>query len=670
MHRPKATHPGSTTAPAARVAAGTRVDSRPARLRVGWIGRFVAAPVVHAAALVPAAALVLAGTLCASLPAAAVDEILPELYWGDTHVHSSYSLDANLFNNFTLGPESAYRFARGEQIETGAGLSAKLARPLDFLVVSDHAEYLGVFSMIRNGHPAVAGSETARKVKQLMDENPIFGPEDINALNALLAGDPMATDEKLQRVVWDDVVDIAERMNDPGRFTTIVGYEWGSTPNGNNLHRNVVFRDGPDRTKQILPFSSVHSDEPEKLWAFLAEYERKTGGQAFAIPHNSNLSNGLMFAVEDSSGAPIDVAYATARSRYEPVVEVTQIKGDSETHPFLSPDDEFADYERWDKTNIFGLARTEPEMLAGSYARSALKNGLVVQSKIGVNPFRFALIGSTDAHTSLATADEDNYWGKTANMPPGSDRMLGEFIHPVNPDDEPTMNWEQAAAGYTGVWAIANTREAIFDAMRRGEVYATTGPRMNVRFFGGWRFKEVDARSSNPARAGYVKGVPMGSDLPAPSPSQSAPSFLIVASQDPSSAGLQRLQIVKGFLDESGSAREEVFDVHVAESRVDGESQISVVWEDPDFDPTALAFYYGRVLEVPTPRWTAIDAARYGKPIAGMRVQQQERAYTSPIWYTPPTPPGPHGLPPVAPPLDPTSSDESAGNAGPEAGAR
>ena len=521
-------------------------------------------------------------------------------------------------------------------MKTGAGASAKLARPLDFLVVSDHAEYLGVFAMIRDGHPAVAGSETARKVKQLMIDNPIFGPEDINALNGLLNGDPMANDETLQRLVWDDVIDIAERMNEPGLFTAIVGYEWGSTPGGNNLHRNVLFRDGPDRTKQILPFSAVHSDQPEKLWAFLEEYERKTGGEAFAIPHNSNLSNGTMFAVEDSLGKPIDVAYATARARYEPVVEVTQIKGDSETHPFLSPDDEFADYERWDKTNIFGLARTEPEMHVGNYARAALKNGLLIRSKIGVNPYRFALIGSTDAHTSLATADEDNYWGKTANMPPGSDRMLGEFIHPVNPGDEATMNWEQAAAGYAGVWAQANTREAIFDAMRRGEVFASTGPRMSVRFFGGWRFSEVDGRASNPARAGYVKGVPMGSDLPARSTSASAPSFLVLASKDPVGGSLQRVQIIKGWVDAEGATQEKVFDLKVAESLIEGESEMSVVWHDPDFDASELAFYYARVLEVPTPRWNAIDAVRYGKTIAGMRVQLQERAYTSPIWYTPP----------------------------------
>ncbi|MBJ18551.1 MAG: DUF3604 domain-containing protein [bacterium] len=567
---------------------------------------------------------------------AEAEVVLPELFWGDTHVHSSYSLDANLFNNFSLGPESAYRFARGERVRTGRGDSAKLSRPLDFLVVSDHAEYMGVFAMIRDGHPAVAGSQTAKKVKQLMIENPLFGPDDINVLNGLLNGDPMAKDEKLQRLVWDDMIDIAERMNEPGRFTAIVGYEWGSTPGGNNLHRNVLFRDGPDRTKQILPFSAVHSDQPEKLWAFLAEYERRTGGEAFAIPHNSNLSNGLMFAVEDSSGAAIGIPYARARLRYEPVVEVTQIKGDSETHPFLSPDDEFADFDRWDKTNIFGLAGTEPEMNVGSYARSALKNGLLVQSKIGVNPFRFALIGSTDAHTSLATAEENNFWGKTANMPPGSDRMVGEFIHPRNPGDEATMNWEQAAAGYAGVWAAENTREAIFDAMRRGEVFASTGPRMNLRVFGGWRFSDVDARSSSPARDGYLKGVPMGADLPPRSSGGPAPSFLVVAAKDPESGNLQRVQIVKGWIDSAGIAQESVVDLHVAESLIEGEAEISVVWRDPDFDASALAFYYVRVLEVPTPRWNAIDAVRYGKPIAGMRVQHQERAYTSPIWYTPP----------------------------------
>jgi hypothetical protein len=480
----------------------------------------------------------------------------------------------------------------------------------------------------------VAGSETARKVRRLIDENPIFGPEDITKLGALLDGDPLGEDVGIQRAVWDEVVDIAERFDQPGRFTTIVGYEWGSTPGGDNLHRNVVFRDGPERTKRILPFSAIHSDRPEDLWAFLAEYETTTGGQAFAIPHNSNLSNGAMFAIEDARGEPIDAEYARLRARFEPLVEVTQIKGDSETHPFLSPDDEFADYERWDETNIFGLAKTEPEMHAGSYARSALRRGLALLDRIGVNPYRFGMIGSTDAHTSLATADEDNYWGKTANMPPGSRRMEGEFIHSRVPDAPSTMNWEQAAAGYAGVWASENSRAAIFDALRRKEVFATTGPRITVRFFGGWGFEPDDADARELARVGYAKGVPMGGDLARRSAGAGAPGFLIAAARDPESATLQRIQIVKGWLEESGETQERVFDVRVAEDRLRGVSELRAVWRDPGFDPARPAFYYARVLEVPTPRWNAIDAARYGTPIAGQRVVIQERAYTSPIWYT------------------------------------
>jgi hypothetical protein len=581
-------------------------------------------------------ALSLAGLfLAAAAPGRSAEE-LPQLFWGDLHLHTSNSLDANLFNNFTLGPDVAYRFAQGEAISMPNRRKAKLARPLDFLMVSDHAEYLGVFSMIRRQDPRVAGSETATKVSRFIAENPVFGPEQIGKLTSLLNGDPLGADPKLRRAVWDEVVDVAERMNQPGRFTTFVGYEWGSMPNGNNLHRNVIFRDGPERTKKILPFSAIDSNEPEALWKFLARYEGETGGQAFAIPHNSNLSNGLMFALVDSAGKPIDAAYARARSRYEPVVEVTQIKGDSETHPFLSPDDEFADYERWDKTNIAGTARTLPEMHSGSYARAALMNGLVLERLIGVNPFRFAMIGSTDSHTSLATADENNYWGKTANMFPGTDRSKGEFIHSSDPSGQSTMNWEQAAAGYAGVWAKENTREAIFDALRRGETYATTGPRMAVLFFGGWRFSDVDAGSSNVARAGYVKGVPMGSDLPAPIAGQTVPTFLLSVAKDPIGANLERIQIVKAWIDANGMAHERVYDVQKAPD-VKGMREISSVWSDPDFQPAESAFYYARALEIATPRWNAIDATRFRKKIEpGARVRQQERAYTSPIWYSPP----------------------------------
>ncbi|MBW1884602.1 MAG: DUF3604 domain-containing protein, partial [Deltaproteobacteria bacterium] len=465
---------------------------------------------------ITALAMSLIGCLCGEAALAehpSPAEATRSVYWGDTHVHSSYSLDANLFNNTRLGPEAAFRFARGETIDTGGGLAAKLDRPLDFLVVSDHAEYLGVFAMIREGHPLVANTETARRVSAVLDENETLGPEDVGMLGQLLNGAALGEDRGVQRYVWDEVIDIAERMNEPGTFTALVGYEWGSTPDGNNLHRNVIFRDGPDKTKQVLPFSSIHSDKPEHLWAYLGTYERTTGGQAFAIPHNSNLSNGLMFAVEDSFGRPIDGTYARIRAIYEPIIEATQIKGDSEAHPFLSPDDEFADFETWDKTNIFGTAKTERSMLRFSYARAALKTGLVLQQKIGANPYKFGMIGSTDAHTSLATADDDNYWGKTSNMLLGSERSSGVFTHFRSDPNLSTMSWEQAAAGYAAVWAETNTRAAIFDALRRKEVYSTTGPRMTVRFFGGFAFDDEDAQSADLAVIGYSKGVPMGGDL-------------------------------------------------------------------------------------------------------------------------------------------------------------
>ena len=576
-------------------------------------------------------------TLCMCVGSARVSAETPatELFWGDTHVHTSNSLDANLFNNLTLGPDVAYRFAKGEEIVTDAGGRAKLARPLDFLVVADHADYMGVYTMIREGHPAVADAPSAVIIRDFIKRNPIFSMQSLLEFSELLVDDPLAEDAGVQRVVWDEVVDMAEAANDPGRFTAIVGYEWTSTPNGNNLHRNVLFRDGPKRTKQIIPFSVYHSEEPEKLWDFLAAYEKNTGGQAFAIPHNSNLSNGLMFAVEDSSGNPIDKAHAKMRARFEPIVEVTQIKGDSETHPFLSPDDEFADFDRWDKTNIFGNTKTEDSMLAGNYARSALKNGLLLQSKLGLNPFQFGLIGSTDAHTSLATADEDNYWGKTSNMPPDSDRVTGVFIEATDPKAVSTYTWQQAAAGYAGVWAVSNTREAIFDALRRREVYATTGPRIRLRFFAGWNFDDADAQSHDLAKKGYAKGVPMGGNLPAPPKRNSAPAFLIAVSKDPVSGNLERIQIVKGWVDGKGQVHEKVFDARVASDVTHGETEMALTFEDPDFDPLELAFYYARVIEVPTLRWNAYDAVRIGTPLSGAPVQHQERAYTSPIWYTP-----------------------------------
>ena len=559
-----------------------------------------------------------------------------ELYWGDTHVHTSYSLDANLFNNFTLGPDVAYRFAKGEEVVTDLGAHARLDRPLDFLVVADHAEFMGVFRLIRENHPAVAETSAGQKVRKFIQENPTFvGIEKILEFLPLLENDPLIEDEGVQRIVWDDIIAMAEVANEPGRFTALVGYEWSSMPGGNNLHRNVVFRDGPDKTQQVLPFSAIHSDRPEDLWAYLRSYERDTGGQAIAIAHNPNLSNGTMFAVEDSEGNPIDAPYARLRSRYEPLVEVTQIKGDSETHPFLSPDDEFADHDRWDKTNLAGSARTEESMLVGNYARSALMNGLLVRSRIGANPFQFGLIGSTDSHTSLATADENNYWGKTATMPPDTNRVTGVFTQSTDPTAESTYEWQQAAAGYAGVWATENTRPAIFDALRRREVYATTGPRIRIRFFGGWDFEPKDASSHDVASAGYAKGVPMGAELSARPKRGAVPAFLLAVSKDPESGNLERVQVVKGWLDGEGQVHEKVMDARVAADVAAGESQMTLVFQDPDFDPDALAFYYARAIEVPTLRWNAYDAARIGTPLSGAPATHRERAYTSPIWYTP-----------------------------------
>jgi hypothetical protein len=458
---------------------------------------------------------------------------------------------------------------------------------------------------------------------------------------------------------WKQAVASAEAHNQPGSFTAFIGYEYTSWPGGSNLHRVVVFRDGADRFGDTVPFSSFHSSDPEDLWAYLDGYERKTGGRVLAIPHNGNLSNGLMFATETLSGEAIDADYAGRRARWEPLAEVTQIKGDGEAHPFLSPDDEFADYETWDAGNFAGVPKTN-EMLEHEYARSALKLGIGFYGELGVNPFKFGMIGSTDSHTALATADEDNFYGKhSAGMEPGAKRMTS----PVGKAGEAiTMGWQQAASGYAAVWAHENTRESIWDAMARREVYATTGPRITLRFFGGWGFEDADAHAGDLARAGYEKGVPMGADLPERD-GRNAPSFLIAALRDPSGAHLDRLQVVKGWRSEDGQTHETVYDVAWSEperrqvgrngrlapvgNTVDrksatytnaiGAAELRTVWRDADFDADQPAFYYVRVLEIPTPRWSDYDAAVFGvdTPDEVRTLVNQDRAYSSPIWYAP-----------------------------------
>ncbi len=584
------------------------------------------------------------------------DDFPRRVLWGDTHVHSHLSLDANISGNKSLSPTDAFRFARGEAVETPNGTTVKLRRPLDFLVVSDHAEYLGVMEGLTRGDEELLQDETARRWgDQLARGDPTPMSEFSRSLST---GEKLITNPLFEQSVWKRVVEGADAQNTPGVFTAFIGYEWTSMPMGNNLHRVVIFRDGAERTSQVLPFSALDSDKPEDLWAYLAKYEEDTGGQAIAIPHNSNISGGMMFQEIMSDGKPMDRAYAEARARWEPLVEATQVKGDSEAHPFLSPDDEFADYESWDKTNISFSIPHQDEWFAGEYVRSALKLGLGLEAETGANPYRFGLIGSTDSHTSLATADENDYWGKFTGANPSRERWKRPLV-PAGDLPYLTYEWQMAASGYAAVWAAENTREAIFDAMRRRETYATTGPRMTVRFFGGWSFDDQDAVKPDLAKTGYENGVPMGGVLPE-NPDGAAPRFLVSALKDPDGANLDRIQIIKGWRDAEGELHEKVFNVALSDGRVvgpDGKvplvgstvdvegatydnsigaAQLTTVWQDPGFDPNERAFYYVRVLEIPTPRWTTYDAAIYDIDLPEeVPRTTQERAYTSAIWYTP-----------------------------------
>jgi hypothetical protein len=586
------------------------------------------------------------------------------VYWGDTHVHTSYSMDAGAFGA-RLGPKDAYIFAKGNEITTSTGQRAKLSRPLDFIVVTDHSDGFGFFPKLFGGDSKMLAYPQGRRWYDLMHsgQGATAAVEIITSFSQGKMAEgllplPGSTE---YRAAWDETIKAAEEANEPGRFTAFIGFEWTSNTGGNNLHRNILFRDNGDKASMVEPYTTqkpLGSDNPRDLWKWMSDYEQKTGGQVLAIAHNGNLSNGRMFPlIESFTGKPIDREYAQTRAFRERIYEVTQIKGDGETHPFLSPNDEFAGYERWDKGNLDLTALKTNDMLEFEYARSALRNGLKIEKELGVNPYKFGMVGSTDAHTGLATADEDNFWGKTSSSEPSPERATHPFI---KTDKAVIMGWEQAASGYAGVWATDNTREALFDAMQRKEVYATTGPRMIVRFFGGWDFDAKDAQSRNPANPGYTKGVPMGGDL-SNAPGGKAPSFLVAAMKDPIGANLDRVQVIKGWLDASGQTHERIYDVAVSDNRkiaadgrcktpvgdtVDvpnatytntiGASELITVWKDPEFDAAQPSFYYVRVLEIPTPRWTAYDAKYFGVTMpAEVPMKGQERAYTSPIWYTP-----------------------------------
>jgi hypothetical protein len=580
-----------------------------------------------------------------------------EVFWGDTHLHTALSVDATIFGA-TLGLEDAYRFARGEEVRASSGQRIKLSRPLDFLVVADHAEALGTMDELLKGNPEMMKDPTLKRWRELFNSGPDGAQEAYTEMNrASTEGTtPEAlNDPKLLRTIWDSYIKTGDRFNEPGRFTALLGYEYTSNYKSNNLHRVVIYRDSEERVRELLPFSALDSENPEDLWKSLQAYEAETGGQVLAIPHNGNMSGGMMFALSTFAGEPLTEAWAKERARWEPLYEITQMKGDGEAHPMLSPNDEFADYETWDKMTIGGLPNS-PENLPFEYARSALKNGLELEAKLGTNPFKFGFIGSTDSHTALAAVEEDNFFGKHSGVEPSAERMTSPV---AKVRDLVVLGWEMAASGYAGVWATENTREALWDALKRKEVYATTGPRIIVRFFGGWDFEDEDAHTRRPAQAGYAKGVPMGGDL-TNAPKGKVPTFLVAALKDPIGGNLDRYQIVKGWMDAEGELHEKVYDVAWSGDRKPGKdgnlpavgntvdekaatwtntigaNELIAVWKDPDFDPEQAAFYYGRVIEIPTPRWTAYDAKHFGlQPPPEAPMTTQERAYTSPIWYTP-----------------------------------
>ncbi len=584
-----------------------------------------------------------------------------QVFFGDTHLHTSYSPDAGM-SGTTIDPDGAYRFAKGEKVTSNTGIPVRLGRPYDFLVVSDHSENLGLPVAITEQDESLLANEWGREMAALFAQ----GTQDSaraaidkyqTVLNALQ--DPL-TDTNFGKSSWERVIAAAEKHNVPGAFTAFIGFEWTPAPGGSNLHRVVIFRDGAERARRVFPITAYDTTDPERLWDWMEAYETSTAGRILAIPHNGNLSNGLMFDdVTLTDKKALDQRYALRRMKFEPLYEVTQTKGDGEAHPALSPTDEFADFETWD-AGSFGPAPKTPDMLPREYTREAYKRGLAYDAKIGANPFKFGMVGSTDSHTGLSTTQEDNFFGKVAALEPTADSIRFEepVIGRLSESDNKIYARQANAAGLAAVWARENTREALWDAMARKEVYATTGTRLKVRVFAGSEFVESDLSRSDFARYGYEHGVPMGGDL---KHSANPPTFLVRAIRDADGANLDRVQIIKGWLDTDGKTHERIYDMAVSGDRTigdDGRCRTAVgntvnvseatyansigapflqaYWSDPDYVPQERAFYYVRVLEIPTPRWTTYDAKVLGVKLPeDVPSSIQERAYTSPIWYTP-----------------------------------
>ncbi|MEZ5595309.1 MAG: DUF3604 domain-containing protein [Pseudomonadales bacterium] len=608
----------------------------------------------------------------ASATAMADDKLL---LWGDTHLHTSNSFDAFLNNNVSADPDTAYRWAKGEPvIHPYNRARVQIAQPLDFLVVSDHAEFMGgIRDIYLNGiHVEDAGPidslihwYTTRRIRQAVDAKQgaaIFNtilPKSENAKEAAgswgeSTGGALPVAPEVITNTWRQFATTADRHNEPGKFTAFIGWEWSSTPGGANLHRVVVSSANADSAAKFMPFTSTESPYPEDLWNWLAKTGAETGVDFLSIPHNSNVSKGLMFSDRKLDGSEMDADHARLRAQWERIAEVTQIKGDSETHPDLSPDDEFADFE----TYPYYLQQKTESYVAhpGDYLRSALRTGLALDRKLNVNPFALGLIGSTDSHTGLSSAEEPNFWGKMATD------SIPENKATFTLSEGPT-GWTMSASGLAAVWAEANTREAILAAMKRREVYATTGPRIRLRFYASADASLPAARAADatalPADWETLAGtrVPMGGEL---SPGASSVTFVVIAQQDPDGAPLDRAQIIKGWIDDAGETHEKVVDVAWSEPRDvanghlgpvrdtvdrrtgrrapggDGAAELTAVWQDADATAGQKAFYYARVLQVPTARHSLLDAVALGEEHSQEGPDTiQERAYSSPIWINP-----------------------------------
>ena len=600
----------------------------------------------------------------------------PQLLWGDTHLHTSYSFDAFLNGNQTADPNTAYAFARGQPvIHPGTRTRAQLKTPLDFLVIADHAEFYGgigdiYFEGVQKSDPnllerisfwfaenqirdAIDGGSGLEFFNNLLPEN----QDPIDAARSWVENSAAATPpgaDLSAKNAWERMLESARRFDDPGEFTALIGWEWSSVPGGANLHRVVITDADLDVAGTFSPFSSTDSPFPEDLWNWMDQTASRVDARFLAIPHNSNISKGQMFSRRSLRGEEITVEYAEQRGRLEPLVEITQYKGDSETHPDLSPSDEFADFALY-PWYIQQVRTTDYQPRPGDYIRSALRTGLELENEIGRNPYAFGVIGSTDSHTGLATAEEANFWGKMARGA-RPERNAGPRDQ-NNPDAIGPTGWSMQASGLAAVWAEENTRTAIFNAMQRKEVYGTTGPRINLRFFAGNDLVVDDLDRADWYSHLKTKAVAMGSNLI--TRSGIAPVFLVAATKDPLSANLDRIQIVKGWVDGDGRSAEKVFDVAwsgsrklmngklpAIESTVDkktgtwdnsqGAVTLKTVWQDPEFNPDQKAFYYVRVLETPTPRHALLDAIALGldAPTVGESIIQ-ERAYSSPIWTMP-----------------------------------